>query len=57
MRNLAGMKFGRLTVVEQCGRTADHRIIWHCRCDYDRQVKVSSKLLTNGATKSCGRLR
>jgi len=51
------MKFGRLTVVEQCGRTADHRIVWYCRCTCGRQVKVSSKLLTNGATKSCGCLR
>lgn len=51
--NLIGQGFGRLTVVaihpSQAGMT-----YWQCLCACGKTALVSSKLLRNGDTKSCG---
>lgn len=51
--NLINQRFGRLQVIEPCeninGRTA-----WLCQCDCGKKVKIISKSLKNGNTKSCG---
>lgn len=31
-KNLKGQVFGRLTVLEENGRTSDNRILWKCQC-------------------------
>ena len=33
IRDLTGQKFGRLTVVEQAGRTKYGNVLWKCKCD------------------------
>lgn len=53
-KNLKGQVFGRLTVLEENGRTSDNRILWKCQCACGNICNVSSKLLLNGHTKSCG---
>jgi hypothetical protein len=53
-KNLKGQVFGRLTVLEENGRTSDNRILWKCQCVCGNICNVSSKLLLNGHTKSCG---
>ena len=51
--DLTNQKFGRLTVIQPCenikGRTA-----WLCRCDCGKEIKVITKSLRDGNTKSCG---
>ena len=54
--NLVNQKFNKLLVIEPCenikGRTA-----WLCQCDCGNVVKVWSKSLKSGNTKSCGCLQ
>lgn len=52
--DLAGQKFGRLTVVEQQGKSKDGRILWLCICDCGNEKVVSGHDLKNEDTKSCG---
>jgi len=53
--NMAGMRFGRLVVVEQL-RQRDNtgRVMWLCDCDCGDCAAVSTTSLTSGNTKSCG---
>ena len=51
---LTGMRFGKLTVVEQNGRTQSRNIIWKCNCDCGNEISVSSKKLHDGTATSCG---
>lgn len=55
-RNLIGMKFERLTVLqlasEQDSRTKAY--LWECRCQCGKMVKVTTSDLMRGNTRSCG---
>jgi len=51
-RNLAGQKFGRLTVLSVASRKPDVR--WHCRCDCGSMTIASRASLSTGNTSSCG---
>ena len=51
---MTGMRFGKLTVVEQNGRTPSRNIIWKCNCDCGNEISVSSKKLHDGTATSCG---
>lgn len=50
--DLAGRRFGRLTVVEYAGSSC-----FKCRCDCGKEVVISTDRLNSGRTKSCGCLR
>lgn len=52
---MAGLKFGRLTVLEELlERNKDRRIIYRCLCECGKEANVSGKSLRNGSTISCG---
>lgn len=60
-RDLAGMRFGRLTVLN---RAADHitakgyhHIMWNCICDCGVKCVIRGKSLTGNVTRSCGCLQ
>src|SRR4030042_6680197 len=56
--NLAGRKFGRLTVIKDSGKRVEKsRIVWTCICDCGNLKEVDTKRLTTGRTKSCACLR
>lgn len=55
--DLTGQRFGRLTVIEEAGRTKSSRICWLCRCDCGSLCAVSGNNLRGGDTRSCGCLR
>ncbi len=56
LKDFAGKRFGRLTVLEYAGKEAGmHR--WKCRCDCGRETVVGQTLLQTGKTKSCGCLQ
>lgn len=57
IKDLAGQKFGKLTVLEISGRASDRRIIWKCQCDCGNVSNVRGSKLTGGHTKSCGCLQ
>lgn len=54
---LEGQKFGRLTAIEIAGQNKDGRVIYKCLCECGKYVPILAKLLSNGATRSCGCLK
>lgn len=55
-KNLAGKKFGRLTVLNEWKKEPDKlkRILWKCQCECGKELWVLSASLLSGNTKSCG---
>lgn len=54
-RDLSGMHFGRLAVIEKSEKRASNgSIVWKCRCSCGKEVAVSSPSLLNKQTTSCG---
>jgi excisionase family DNA binding protein len=49
---LDGQRFGRLLVLREAPRRADHRY-WHCRCDCGTETDVGHSHLRSGGTRSC----
>lgn len=54
LNELTGKKYGRLTVLERSGSTAQNKASWRCRCDCGNEVIVVGSHLLNGNTQSCG---
>lgn len=61
--DLAGKKFGRLTVIKYAGkrnvpdrtkRNGAVNLYWLCQCDCGKSCIVTRAVLTKGSTKSCG---
>lgn len=52
-KDLTGQIFGRLTVLEDVGRSG-RNVLWRCQCSCGNTVDVRSSNLQNGQTKSCG---
>lgn len=50
--NLAGQKFGKLTVIEEAYRKKN--VYWKCHCECGIQTIVIGAGLRNGHTTSCG---
>jgi ribosomal protein L13 len=53
--DLAGMEFGKLTVIESAGSDKHKKRLWRCKCDCGNEVIVIASHLRSGNTKSCGR--
>lgn len=54
---LAGQRFGRLTVKEEAGKNNSGNYLWKCQCDCGNKTTVSGCNLHNGSTNSCGCLQ
>lgn len=57
MRDITGLKYGKLTVIEFFGRTThtkQPRNLWKCKCDCGNERIVLANCLYNGDIKSCG---
>lgn len=55
MKDLRGMRVGRLLVIEPTSLRKNGRVIWKCKCDCGNEAFVrSSSLLKPQSTKSCG---
>lgn len=52
-QDLTGMKFGRLTVLREDGRSNDGHVKWLCQCECGNVVSVISRDL-RGGQQSCG---
>lgn len=52
-QDLTGMKFGRLTVLREDGRSNDGHVKWLCQCECGNTVSVISRDLKRGQ-QSCG---
>jgi hypothetical protein len=54
MIDLAGQKFGRLTVVSRADNTPQGQARWNCVCDCGNLHSLKSIILRRGISKSCG---
>jgi hypothetical protein len=52
--DLTGQVFGRLTVLEDVGRTKPGQVIWRCLCECGNTVDIIAGHLQSGNTQSCG---
>ena len=55
-KDLTGMKFGKLTVIEKAGYK-NRNSQWLCECECGNTTVVGKGRLTSGTTKSCGCLK
>ena len=53
-KDLTGMNFGRLTVIERRGSDKQGKALWLCKCECGNEVIVRSNHLRSGNTTSCG---
>lgn len=53
-KDLTGLKFGKLTVIEQAGHDKYNKILWKCKCDCGKETITHGRDLVNGHCKSCG---
>ncbi len=54
-KQLAGLRFGRLTVLEQAPvKHKNNRAMWRAKCDCGGEIVTSTQCLTRGNTRSCG---
>lgn len=53
-KDLTGMRFGKLTVIEQAGHDKYSKILWRCVCDCGNETITLGRGLINGKCKSCG---
>ena len=54
-KNLAGMRFGKLTVLRYVGKDGRGYPAWRCRCDCGNEIDVARPSLTSSkGRKSCG---
>jgi hypothetical protein len=56
-KDLTGLRFGKLVVLNMEGHSKDGHITWRCKCDCGKEKVVMGKMLTIGKTQSCGCLR
>lgn len=52
--DLAGKRFGRLTVLRVNGRSKNGHVMWLCRCTCGAEVTVRGSAVSSGNTRSCG---
>lgn len=55
--DLVGDSYHRLTVLRKLKKRTAEGVVWLCRCDCGRLVKVCTSKLRSGNTKSCGCLQ
>ena len=53
-KDLTGLKFMHLLVLEEAGKNKDGRTKWLCKCDCGNYHTTLGKYLLNGDTTSCG---
>jgi hypothetical protein len=54
IKDLTGLKYGRLTVSKYVSQNKSHNSLWLCKCDCGNEKIVPSPDLRQGKTKSCG---
>ena len=55
-KDLTGLVFGKLTVIEDSGKRYNNNILWRCQCECGNQPLIKGTSLIHGV-KSCGCLK
>lgn len=53
-KDLVGQRFGRLIAIYPTDDRINGCIVWLCRCDCGKEIKITSQNLQRGDAKSCG---
>lgn len=53
-KDLSGLIFGELTVIEQNGKDKYGKILWKCKCSCGNEYTTLGRHLSNGHCRSCG---
>ena len=56
-KDLTGMKFGKLTVINRMGSNKHNAALWLCKCECGTEKIISSSSLLSGQSNSCGCLK
>lgn len=54
IKEIQGLKFGRLTVLRKLPERRYKKVMWECICECGKIVVAATGHLTSGHTKSCG---
>ncbi len=57
MRDITGLRSGKLVALEPTEKRANGCVVWRCQCDCGREAEVSMDALVRGWKKSCGCMR
>lgn len=57
IKDLTGMRFGELTVLQRASDIGGKRVFWKCLCSCGRTCMVTGNNLKSGNTTSCGCMR
>lgn len=57
VKDLTGMRFGRLTVEKYAGLNSHNKSLFECKCDCGKNIICVGASLTSGLTTSCGCLQ
>jgi len=57
VKDMTGLRFNHLTVIERAGSNQYGDALWRCRCDCGKEVVAMGYAIRNGHTKSCGHLQ
>ena len=56
-KDLTGLKYGRLTVIERSGTARNGAALWRCACQCGEEAIASTSHLTGGFVQNCGCLK
>ena len=54
LKDLVGMKFNRLTIVERAENNKNGQAMWVCKCECGNYITAFASNIVRGITKSCG---
>jgi hypothetical protein len=54
IKNMEGIRIGRLLILEDTGKRYNREVIWKCICDCGNITEVKGGHLRTGMTQSCG---
>lgn len=54
IKDMKGLRFGRLVVLEHVGFASNSVALWRCKCDCGNETIVRQCNLNSGKTRSCG---
>lgn len=56
-KDMMGLRFGSLTVIDRAPSDRYGNAMWLCRCDCGKEIVTQGHAMRNGHTRSCGHLQ
>lgn len=52
--DITGLRFGKLTVIKEVGKSSHGEYVWKCMCDCGNYIEATGSNIRKGHTTSCG---